>query len=478
MFPTLAALPPEPVATRSAAPPSPAGTDAQLTTLSRVLPPPRSESPATSLAGVDVAPERIEGLTHQYRTDRISPGARVAVEMPGGSIYSGLVVESAWEQRTSLDLLGIEEAGLATTAGPGCRSWRASTAERRLDLRIQLNPLQPDPLTERLCARAAEQMAQAVMRRATQTQEQDMATMFATPAATTVGADGLWRDGYIVGATPSATTISTASGATTAFANAEDIVGTILRIREQFPAASATPTARVWYSTDCGGVWPVESTDTTLTWSLTGGAEVRTVASYVRYSHSWDNWFDGTGKYDRSPENRLREMMRLRTGPTVLRHRDPHNSPTRPGLAATADFREMRARDTLAKLIGEERFRRFLRDGFVSCRAKSGRTYQIFPGSKFTRVFQDGKEQPRLCVVLRGNFPDTDSLIVRYLMILNNEDGFRKLAINQGLAIARRPDARRDERPLAALYAGYKPKRSHPATEMAAHREEAMTVAS
>jgi hypothetical protein len=98
-------------------------------------------------------------------------------------------------------------------------------------------------------------------------------------------------------------------------------------------------------------------------------------------------------------------------------------------LGQTTDIRETRARETLKRVLGDDKFKRFLKHGFVSVRAKSGLVYQIFPAHGITNVYRDGEHIERLCVVLRGSFPPTDSLIMRYLLILNDERDFRKHAI-------------------------------------------------
>jgi hypothetical protein len=98
-------------------------------------------------------------------------------------------------------------------------------------------------------------------------------------------------------------------------------------------------------------------------------------------------------------------------------------------MPTVTDVRETRARETLLRVLGEDKFKRFLKHGFVSVRAKSGLVYQIFPGHGITNVYEDGEKVERLCVVLRGNFPPTDSLIMRYLLILNDERDFRSHAI-------------------------------------------------
>lgn len=125
-------------------------------------------------------------------------------------------------------------------------------------------------------------------------------------------------------------------------------------------------------------------------------------------------------------KNRIREIIQKRQAPTVIT--------SRKGLRPTGDLREQRARETLRRIIGDGNFRNFLRTGFVTVKSKrEGLTYQIYPGSDFTNVYQQGKMVERLCVVLLGNFPPTDSLIVRYLMIMNNPKQFRDLAIKHSV---------------------------------------------
>jgi hypothetical protein len=92
----------------------------------------------------------------------------------------------------------------------------------------------------------------------------------------------------------------------------------------------------------------------------------------------------------------------------------------------------MRARETLRLCLGEEKFRSFIKNGFVTARGKSGLVYQIFPGHGITAVYKNGQMVERLCVVFRGDFPPADSLIMRFLLILNDEDEFRSHAIKHG----------------------------------------------
>ena len=128
-----------------------------------------------------------------------------------------------------------------------------------------------------------------------------------------------------------------------------------------------------------------------------------------------------------SPKDKLKEMLKSRMYPKIIT-----NSRRNP-IISTNDDREKRARETLRRVLGDQKFKNFLKTGFVSVKAKSGLIYQIFPGHDISCVFKDGQMTDRLCVVLSGNFPPTDSLIMRYLMILNNEQQFQSLAIKHGV---------------------------------------------
>jgi hypothetical protein len=127
----------------------------------------------------------------------------------------------------------------------------------------------------------------------------------------------------------------------------------------------------------------------------------------------------------KSVNEQIKEILKKRIASDVIVNCKP--------LGHAEDMREIRARETLRNVIGEDKFRDFARRGSISVRAKSGLTYQIFPGSGFTNVYNSGKMVDRLCVVLTGGFPPTDSLIMRYLMILNNEEQFKSLAIKHGV---------------------------------------------
>lgn len=148
-----------------------------------------------------------------------------------------------------------------------------------------------------------------------------------------------------------------------------------------------------------------------------------------------------------SPEERIRSIIGSRQSPAIHIPKDKHC------IAPTKDIREIRARQTLERVLGQDDYRRYLRQGFISVQAKSGNVYQIFPGHGITQVYRSGQMVERLCVVLSGNFPPTDSVIMRYLLILNDEEAFRKTAIkHQIIRSERKTFAAPDSRSLADIF--------------------------
>jgi hypothetical protein len=146
----------------------------------------------------------------------------------------------------------------------------------------------------------------------------------------------------------------------------------------------------------------------------------------VRWQHNivWD--------YDPAMcrRNRLQEIIRRRSAPAVIGSRHP--------AAVGFDQREEMARRTLRRVVGDDQYRRFLKQGFISLKARSGDVYLIYPDHIRTRVFRNGREVEQLCVVLTADFPPTDSLITRYLMLLNDEREFLRIAIKTRPAPAAR----------------------------------------
>ena len=185
--------------------------------------------------------------------------------------------------------------------------------------------------------------------------------------------------------------------------------------------------------------------------TTTLGQQYRThLKSYLQYpSYDYGNAVCGTP----SRRFRLRQMIRERCAPAILG--------TRKGLPSACDPREQRSRETLRSIVGDTRYRCFLRHGFVSVRNPiSQRVYQIFTGHRETVVYEHGKQICRLCVVLPAEFAPTDSVITRYLLALNNEDRLWQLANRRAPLVKfhRTPSSRNfppiRERSLVDLYHG------------------------
>lgn len=157
---------------------------------------------------------------------------------------------------------------------------------------------------------------------------------------------------------------------------------------------------------------------------------------------------------ERQLKSRLRQIIDGRCSPNIIIRQNDRRKP----LPMPEDIREQRARETLRRVVGDKKFTNFLRAGFLSVKAKSGLVYQIFPGHGITCVFNQGKLVDRLCVVLQGGFPPTDSLIMRYLMILNNENQFRSYAIKHSTTVQVQQYGTADMRPLAEIFKELKEK--------------------
>jgi hypothetical protein len=172
--------------------------------------------------------------------------------------------------------------------------------------------------------------------------------------------------------------------------------------------------------------WKVRGSTATMK-VLYGWMDGECRAAYQGYANGGE-WGEAVVYPLRTPAERLREILETRTAPAFISPRIP--------VPETQDVREQRARETLRRVLGELKFRDFLRKGFVSVRAKSGLIYQIFPGHGITAVFDKAVMVERLCVVLKGDFPPTDSIIMRYLLILNNEEQFRGLAVKHNTTVS------------------------------------------
>lgn len=163
-----------------------------------------------------------------------------------------------------------------------------------------------------------------------------------------------------------------------------------------------------------------QATNSTSSWySYTNGTD-------TTYNHHLNYWYGKEAScYTRlqvqpkSALDRMREILQSRQAPAVIVRHTP--------VQRTTDQREIRARQTLRRLIGIEAYNRYLCKGFITYKGLS-RVYQIFPGHKFVQVWENKKRVESMCVVLTGDFPPTDSVIMRFLLIKESEEKFRTIA--------------------------------------------------
>lgn len=192
--------------------------------------------------------------------------------------------------------------------------------------------------------------------------------------------------------------------------------------------------------------YPTYGTNSGLTYRILGDGTATATGPHINI------YYNGIPGYLTTPpktlEQRIKELLRQRVAPPIYTHAKP--------LGFTKDLREIRARETLHRVLGDDRYKSFLKKGFISVIAKSGLIYQIFPGHDFTKVYNRGIMVDRYCVVLQGGFPPTDSLIMRYLMILNNENQFKSYAVKHGAVQPHEIEMQNDNRSLLEIFKEYK----------------------
>lgn len=151
-----------------------------------------------------------------------------------------------------------------------------------------------------------------------------------------------------------------------------------------------------------------------------------TNSMYVRTDNSGNIiYIDSVGTFaPMSKKDELRERIRrnLNSGPAILK--------TRAGRPVSTE--EQRARNLLRRIIGERKYALFLRKGFLTAYGKTGLVYQIPMGSGMIACYHPSKKGKyklfqRICVQFVDHaLPPTDALIMRKLLIENDEVELRK----------------------------------------------------
>jgi hypothetical protein len=119
-----------------------------------------------------------------------------------------------------------------------------------------------------------------------------------------------------------------------------------------------------------------------------------------------------------SPEEKLKRKIRDQLEP-VLSGEDgrPFRATDRSADFSTVQQNEIVALHLLRKMLDRDRWRKYLKYGFVDVQGKSGMTYQILRGQAHVRVFKQGVKVCELCVKLRNRaMPPTDEVITRMIL--------------------------------------------------------------
>lgn len=142
-----------------------------------------------------------------------------------------------------------------------------------------------------------------------------------------------------------------------------------------------------------------------------------------------DSWYYIIESMKKSMAEDIEHQM-VREAEFYRQHgRIPHPGPRSRRPLRVVEGPEEKARYLLRNMIGEAAFRGYMKNGFISYRGASGLAYQIFPGHRAVKVWNQGAVIETICLVFQDpSLPDTDAVIMRLLMLENNEEEFRRLA--------------------------------------------------
>ena len=86
-------------------------------------------------------------------------------------------------------------------------------------------------------------------------------------------------------------------------------------------------------------------------------------------------------------------------------------------LAIQVSVAETKARNTLRDALSEKEFRKYLINGFIMIKGKSGKWYQVFNKQKHIKVYERGKLIKELCIHTEGCCPPTDHVLNMKIML-------------------------------------------------------------
>jgi hypothetical protein len=140
------------------------------------------------------------------------------------------------------------------------------------------------------------------------------------------------------------------------------------------------------------------------------------------------NYWVINGLPELSKAERFRERLRSQMDPALRSRSDPNQF----GNVAQ---NEIVALQLLKSMVSTDRWRKYLKHGFVDVVGRSGLVYQITRGKSHVRVFRQGERLAELCVVLKNRhaMPPTDEVITRMLIAESDESDLWRRANVYGL---------------------------------------------
>ena len=100
---------------------------------------------------------------------------------------------------------------------------------------------------------------------------------------------------------------------------------------------------------------------------------------------------------------------------------------SRTNIIKNISSQEETAIEALREMISERDFRKYLRDGFILVKGKSGKIYQIFRQYQHIKVWKHGRITEEICIGFKnGKIPLTDKVLAFKIMIETDENDFWK----------------------------------------------------
>jgi hypothetical protein len=124
---------------------------------------------------------------------------------------------------------------------------------------------------------------------------------------------------------------------------------------------------------------------------------------------------------------------------------------TRQRLADAQDFSHVKENEIVAlqlikSMVTPERWRKYLKYGFVEVDGKSGLRYQIIRGRSHVLVYRKGEKIAELCVGLKNRYvmPPTDEVITRMIIVECDEPDIWRRANAHQLKFGTKPQTEED----------------------------------